>query len=105
MDERERADILAEILNERLPSVRHILDEWSVPESDALNYAQAKDLIWQLAAPLCLSMLGFSAAEHAHQEDPGDPDLARDQVQFARVGEDVADLLNRFIAIAAGVRP
>ena len=38
MDDRERAEILAEILRERMPSVRHIIDEWSVPESDAVKY-------------------------------------------------------------------
>lgn len=104
MDDRERSEILAEILKERLPSIRYIIDEWSVPQAEAVNYAQIKDLIWQIAAPLGLSMLGFSVAERAHQEDPGDIDLLQSRALFARTGEDAGALLERFLNVAGGLR-
>ena len=104
MDDRERAELLAEVLRERLSSIRYIIDEWSVPESEAVNYAQVKDLIWQVAAPFGLSMLGFSVSERARQSDPGDIDVLEDQALFAQAGEDAATLLERFLLIAAGLR-
>ncbi len=104
MDDRERAEILAEVLRERMTSVKYIVDEWSVPESEAVNYAQIKDLIWQIAAPLGLSMLGFSASQRSRQEDPGDVDVMEAQALFARVGEDVGALLERFLTTAGRLR-
>ncbi len=104
MDDRDRAEILAEILRERMPTVRHIIDEWSVPESDAVNYAQIKDLIWQIAAPLGLSMLGFSVSERARMEDPGDIDLMQERALFAGAGEESGALLERFLSVAHGLR-
>ncbi|HET9014490.1 MAG TPA: hypothetical protein VFN57_02765 [Thermomicrobiaceae bacterium] len=105
MDERARADILAEILRERLPGVERVVEEWSVPEAEAVSYAQLKDLIWQLAAPLGLSMLGFSAAEHARQAGEIDVDLQAGQALFARVGQDTGRLLERFVRAAADLQP
>jgi hypothetical protein len=104
MDDRDRAEILEEILQERLPSVQYIIDEWSVPEADAVNYAQIKDLIWQLAAPLGLSMLGFRATQRERQNDPGDIDLLSAEALFLRTGEEVEALLERFLAVADGLR-
>src|SRR5689334_22992634 len=105
MDDRERMDILAEILRERASSTRHVLDEWSVPHADPLTYAQAKDLIWQIAAPLGLSMLGFSAAERVRRDDPGDPDIQSALAGFARTGEETGRLMERLLRAAAGVQP
>ncbi len=104
MDDRDRAEILAEILRERMPTVRHIIDEWSVPEADAVNSAQIKDLIWQIAAPLGLSMLGFSVSERARREDPGDIDLMQARALFASAGEESGALLERFLSVAHGLR-
>lgn len=104
MEDRDRAEILAEILRERMPSVQHIINEWSVPEADAVSYAQIKDLIWQIAAPLGLSMLGFSVTERARAEDPGDVDLLGDRALFARAGEESGALLESFLAVAHGLR-
>ncbi len=104
MDDRDRAEILAEILRERMPTVHHIIDEWSVPDSDAVNYAQIKDLIWQIAAPLGLSMLGFSVSERARMEDPGDIDLMQERALFAGSGEESGALLERFLSVAQGLR-
>ena len=104
MDDRERAEILAEVLRERLPSIRYIVDEWSVPESEAVNYAQVKDLIWQIAAPLGLSMLGFSVSERARHDDPGDIDVLEAHALFAQAGEDSGALFERFLLIANGLR-
>ncbi len=104
MDDRERAEILAEVLRERMPSIRYIVDEWSVPESDAVNYAQIKDLIWQAAAPLGLSMLGFSVSERARQTDPGDIDVLETQALFAQAGEDFGAMLERFLSVASELR-
>ncbi len=104
MDDRDRAEILAEVLRERMPSVRHIIDEWSVPESDAVNYAQIKDLIWQIAAPLGLSMLGFSTVERALREDPGDIDALGDRALFAQAGEDTGALVEQFLEMAGRLR-
>lgn len=104
MDDRERAEILAEVLRERMSSLRYIIDEWSVPESEAVNYAQIKDLIWQIAAPLGLSMLGFSVSERVRQTDPGDIDVLEARALFAQAGEDAGALLERFLSIASGLR-
>ena len=104
LDEQTRAEILAEVLRERLPTVRHIVDEWSVAGSDAVSYAQTKDLIWQLAAPLGLAMIGYSVAERARQEEPGNLDVIEATRLFARTGEDVGRVLDQFLAAAAGIR-
>lgn len=101
----DRVEILAEIVRERLPSVQRLIEEWSVPESDAVNYAQMKDLIWQAAAPLGLSLLGFRAVEHARLEDPSDLDLQQAGALFSRVGGDAGDIIERFLRAAADVRP
>lgn len=105
MEAQDRVEILAEIVRERLPSVRRIIEEWSVPEAEAVSYAQLKDLIWQLAAPLGLSMLGFSAAERARREEPTDPELQAAGELFARVGEDAGQALERFLSVADSIRP
>lgn len=104
IEERERVEVLAEVLRERLPGLRHIIDEWSVPQADPLSYAQAKDLIAQIAAPLGLALVGFSAAERARRDDPGDLDTLQAQALFARAGEELSQALDRFLAIAAQVR-
>jgi len=104
MEDRDRAEILAEILRERMPAVQHIIDEWSVPEAEAVNYAQIKDLIWQIAAPLGLSMLGFSVTERARNEEPGDIDLLGARALFARAGEESGALLESFLSVAQGLR-
>ncbi len=85
-----------------MASVRYIIDEWSVPDSDAVNYAQIKDLIWQIAAPLGLSMLGFSTVERALREDPGDIDALGNRALFAQAGEDTGALLEQFLKSPAG---
>jgi hypothetical protein len=104
LDDEQRVEILAEILRERLPTVRHVVDEWSVAGSDPVSYAQTKDLIWQIAGALGLAMVGYSAAERARHEDPGDLELLEAQRLFARSGEDVGRVLERFLAAAARVR-
>lgn len=104
MDDHERAEILAEVLRERLPSVQYIIDEWSVPESEAVNYAQMKDLIWQIAAPLGLSMLGFSASERARQVDPGDIDAIETRALFSKTGEETGALIEHFLSAAGRLR-
>ena len=104
MDDLARVEILEEILRERLPTVRHIIDEWSVAGAEALSYAQSKDLIWQIVAPLGLSMIGYSAAERARQEEPGNLDLLEARELFARTGEDVGRLLELFLEVAGRVR-
>jgi len=104
LDELTRAEILAEILRERLPTVRHFIDEWSVAGSDAVSYAQTKDLIWQIAAPLGLAMIGYGAAERARREEPGNQDVVEALSLFARAGEDAGRLLDQFLAAAAGIR-
>lgn len=101
----DRVEILAEIVRERLPGVQRLIEEWSVPESDPVNYAQMKDLIWQAAAPLGLSLLGFRAVERARLEDPGDLDLQQAGALFSRVGGDAGDIIERFLRAAADVRP
>jgi len=105
MDERRRAEILAEILEERLPGVERVIQEWSVPHAEAVSYAQLKDLIWQAAAPVGLSMLGFSAADRARREGDIDADLLAARALFARIGQDTSDLLERFLAAAADLEP
>jgi hypothetical protein len=104
VDDRERVEILAEVLQERMASVRYIIDEWSVPQAEPVNYAQIKDLIWQIAAPLGLSMLGFSVVERAVHDDPGDIDALGTRALFAQVGEDAGVLLERFLTIAGELR-
>lgn len=101
----DRVEILAEIVRERLPHVQRLIEEWSVPESDPVSYAQMKDLIWQAAAPLGLSLLGFRAVEHAHLDDPGNIDLRQAASLFSQVGSDTGDIIERFLQAAAGVRP
>jgi hypothetical protein len=93
-------DVLAEVLRERMESVKYIIDEWSVPGADAVNYAQIKDLIWQIAAPLGISLLGFSLAEDALQNDPGDISLEEAQALFGRVGEEMGSRLEQFLDLA-----
>ncbi len=105
MEDRDRAEVLAEILDERLASVRHLLDEWSVPQAEALTYAQAKDLIWQLFAPFGLAMLGYRVAERALREEPYDPALRSALERFTQTGEAVGNLLERFLAAAGEIRP
>jgi hypothetical protein len=104
MDDQDRAEILDEILRERMRAVRSILDEWSVPEADALTYAQAKDLIWQIAAPFGLAMLGFRVAEQALSDDPGNLDLMQSLRRCSRTGDDAGQLLERLLQTAARVR-
>lgn len=104
MEDRERAEVLAEVLRERLSSLRHIIDEWSVPEAEAVNYAQIKDLIWQIAAPLGISMLGFSVTERARAEDPGDIDILEARGLFSEAGEEAGALLESFLTIANRLR-
>lgn len=104
MDNHARVEILAEILRERLPSVQRVIEEWSVPHSDPVTYAQVKDLIWEVLAPLGISMLGFSAADRAAQEST-DPDILQARALFARTGEDTGRLLERLMQIADSVRP
>jgi hypothetical protein len=98
------AEVLVEVLRERMQSVQYIIDEWSVPEAEAFNYAQLKDLIWQIAAPLGLSLLGFSIAENARRSDPGNSELLDAQQLFGRVGEEMSARLNQFLEIAAVLR-
>lgn len=104
MDERERMAILAEVLEERLPYVQNVLDEWSVPESDALSYAQAKDLIWHLVAPLGISLIGYRAAERALDDDPGDSDAQQAYERFTSVGKRIGDMLDDALHAAHTVR-
>ena len=104
MEDEERAEVLAEVLRERMSSVQYILDEWSVPEAEAFNYAQLKDLIWQIAAPLGLSLLGFSMAENARHGNPGDSDLQEAQALFGRIGEEMGTRLDQFLDIAGMLR-
>jgi len=104
VEDEEGAEILAEVLRERMQSVQYIIDEWSVPNADAVNYAQLKDLIWQIAAPLGLSLLGFSMSDNARRSDPGNDELQQAQALFGRVGEEIGDLLNQFLGIAALLR-
>jgi len=96
MEDRDRAEILAEILRERLPGVQRTIEEWSVPHADPVNYAQLKDLIWQVLAPLGL-------AERAALEG-ADPDLLQERALFARIGEDAGRVLDRLLAAAGEVR-
>lgn len=103
MDDRDRAEILAEILRERLPGVQRTIEEWSVPHADPVTYAQLKDLIWQVLAPLGLSLIGFRAAERAALEG-ADSDLLQDGALFARIGEDAGRVLDRLLAAADEVR-
>lgn len=105
MDDRDRVEILAEILRERMPNVQRIVEEWSVPEADLVSLAQIKDLIWETMAPLGLSILGFSAAERERRQSPADPDLAEASALFARAGEDAGRLLERFLQAADRIRP
>lgn len=105
MDEQDRAEILAEILEERLPTVQRVIEEWSVPGAEAVNYAQLKDLIWEIMAPLGLTVIGFSAAERARQASPADPDLLSARDLFAHVGADIGRLLDRFLETADAIRP
>ncbi len=105
MDDRARAEVLAEILRERLSGVERVVEEWSVPGAEAVSYAQLKDLIWQLAAPLGLSMLGFGAADRARQQGDVDTDLLAAQALFARTGESTGALLERFLAAAGALQP
>lgn len=107
MEAQDRVEILAEIVRERLPSVQRIIEEWSVPEGEAVSYAQLKDLIWQLAAPLGLSMLGFSAAERARREVGAstDPEILAASEFFARVGDNAGQALERFLSVADSIRP
>lgn len=105
MDDRDRAEVLAEILRERLRGVERVVEEWSVPQAEAVSYAQLKDLIWQLAAPLGLSMLGFSAADRAHREGDVDTDLLATRALFARIGQDTGALLERFLVAAGDLQP
>lgn len=93
-------DVLAEVLRERMESVKYIIDEWSVPGADAVNYAQIKDLIWQIAAPLGISLLGFSLVEEARQTDPEDTALQDAQALFGRVGEEMGSRLEQFLDLA-----
>jgi hypothetical protein len=104
VEDEARAEVLAEVLRERMPSIQYIIDEWSVPEAEAFNYAQLKDLIWQIAAPLGLSLLGFSLAENGRHENPGDADLQEAQVLFSRVGEEMGTLLDQYLDIAGILR-
>ena len=104
MDDQQQVEILEEILEERLTSLRHIINEWSVPEADALNYAQAKDLIWQMGAPLGLAMVGYSAAERVLREDPANHEMLQAQELFASSGEEIGQILDRFLAAADRVR-
>jgi hypothetical protein len=104
MDERERMLILAEILDERLPYIQSVLDEWSVPESDALSYAQAKDLIWHLVAPLGISLIGYRAAERALDDYPGDSDAQHAHERFTSVGKRIGDMLDDALQTANSVR-
>ena len=104
MDDLEQVEILAEVLRERLPTVTHIIDEWGVAGSDATSYAQIKDLIWQIAAPLGLAMLGYSAAERARQDEPGNLEVGEAQALFARAGEDCGGVLGLFLGAASRVR-
>lgn len=104
MEEHDRVEILAEILTERLATVQRVIEEWSVPAAEPVTYAQLKDLIWQVAAPLGLSMIGFSAAERARRESPADLDLLRARELFGRAGEDASQLLERFLQAADAVR-
>jgi hypothetical protein len=101
MDDQDRV----EIIDERLPHVRHIVQEWSVAESDALNYAQTKDLIWQLVVPLGLSMIGFKAAERVLDENQADTGARDAYEQFTRIGSDVDDLIEQFLYNADSIRP
>ena len=104
LEDEDRAEVLAEVLRERMPSIQYIIDEWSVPEAEAFNYAQLKDLIWQIAAPLGLSLLGFSLAENARRENPGNADLQEAQALFGRVGEEMGTLLDQYLDIAEILR-
>lgn len=104
MDERDRMLILEEVLNERLPYVQNVLDEWSVPEADALTYAQAKDLIWHLVAPLGISLIGYKAAERVLDESPGDASAEEAFHQFASVGKQIGDILDDALRSAGSVR-
>ena len=104
MEDEEGAEVLAEVLRERIQSIQYIIDEWSVPEADAFNYAQLKDLVWQIAAPLGLSLIGFSMAENARHSDPGNAELQDAQALFGRVGEEMGTLLNQFLEIAVMLR-
>lgn len=105
MDVHDRADVLAEILRERLPSVQRVIEEWSVSGAEAVSYAQVKDLIWQLAAPLGLSLLGFSATEQALRQSPSDTDIMAERELFARAGDDAGRALEQFLTAADKIRP
>jgi hypothetical protein len=104
MEDHDRVMILSEILSERLPYLRNVVDEWSVAESDALNYAQAKDLIWQLMAPLGISLVGFKAAERVLDENPTDQDAREAYQQFTSVGREIGDMIEYFLQSADSVR-
>lgn len=105
MDDRDRVEILDEILRERGSSVQRLIEEWSVPHADPLTYAQAKDLIWQIMAPLGLSLLGFRAAERAQQVAPADAALRDALYRFHQTGEEAGQVLERLLQIADSVRP
>ncbi|MDI3340954.1 MAG: hypothetical protein QJR03_10530 [Sphaerobacter sp.] len=103
MEDRDRAEILAEILRERLPGVQRTIEEWSVPQADPVTYAQLKDLIWQVLGPLGVSMIGFRAAERAAAAG-GDVEVLQARALFARVGEDAGRVLERLLTAAGQVR-
>ena len=104
MDERERMMILLEILDERYPYVQNMLNEWATDGADALSYAQAKDLVWQLLAPLGISLIGYRAAERALDDYPSDPDAREAYERFTAVGQQIGDTLDDALNVAHSVR-
>ena len=100
-----RLEIIVEVLRERLPAARRVVEEWSVPGPEALTYSQAKDLIWQVAAPFGLAMLGYTLAERLVEAGDADLDLLASQGHLAHVGEETGALLDRLLRAADQVRP